>query len=210
VAVSLDLFGTLVAVDRPSDPAAAVGRELAARGVPPPGDWERAYRERHRQARAGAEVPLSDHVAAALASRGVDAPAETVDGAVLAAFTRGSVRTRDGAHAVLAGLAGQCPVGLCSNCSVRGLVDWALAESALETDVPDAVITSVDCGWRKPDRRAFAAVADALGVGVPDLVHVGDDPVTDGGVTDAGGEYVDVRDVALSDLPEVLEGRAWD
>jgi FMN phosphatase YigB (HAD superfamily) len=210
VAVSLDLFGTLVAVDRPSDPAAAVGRELVARGVSPPGDWERAYRERHRQARAFAEMPLSDHVAAALASRGVDAPAAAVDGAVLAAFTRGSVQTRDGAQAALTGLARQCPVGVCSNCSVRGLVDWTLSESALETDVLDAVVTSVDCGWRKPDRRAFVAVADALGVRVPDLVHVGDDPATDGGVTDARGEYVDVREVGLSDLPEALEGRAWD
>ena len=210
MAVSLDLFGTHVTVDRPSGPAAAVGRELAARGVEPPADWEDAYRERHGQVSTGAELPLSDHVTAALASRGVEAPTDIVSEAVLAAFTGGAVRTRDGAADALAGLATRCPVGVCSNCSVRGLVDWAVAESALSPDLLDAVVTSVDCGWRKPDRRAFVAVADALGVRPSDLVHVGDDPATDGGVTAVGGEYVDVGEVDLVSLPAVLEGRAWD
>jgi FMN phosphatase YigB (HAD superfamily) len=210
VAVSFDLFDTLVTVDRPSDPAAAVGRELAERGVSVPADWAQAYRERHWRIPPTAERPLAEHVEAALTSRGVHAPTETVSDAVLAAFTGRSVRTRDGAHDALAEVTRRCPVGVCPNCSVCGLVDRVLVESTLDGELLDAAVTSVDCGWRKPDHRAFVAVADALGVAVTDLVHVGDDPATDGGVTDAGGEYVDVNEVALSDLPDVLEGRAWD
>lgn len=209
MAVSLDLFGTLVTVDGPDDPGAAVGRELDARGVALPSDWQQAYRERHRPVPARVEVPLSEHVRAALASRGVDATEQTVRAAVRTAFTWGEVRTRAGASAALAAVAAEVPVAVCSNCSVRGLADWALAEAALDRSRLDAVVTSVDCGWRKPDRRAFDAVADALDVDVEDLVHVGDDPATDGGVVDAGGEFVDVDEVSLADLPEALEGRAW-
>ena len=41
--VSFDLFGTLVTVDRPADPAAAVATELERRDVPVPDDWAAAY-----------------------------------------------------------------------------------------------------------------------------------------------------------------------
>lgn len=57
MATSFDLFGTLVAVDRPADPAAAVGDELRDRGVAVPDDWAAAYAETHVEAPAGAEVP---------------------------------------------------------------------------------------------------------------------------------------------------------
>ncbi len=57
MAVSFDLFGTLVCVPSPSDPAAAVGDALDERGVPVPADWDDAYRERHVDAPPGAETP---------------------------------------------------------------------------------------------------------------------------------------------------------
>lgn len=210
MAVSFDLFGTLVTVDRSPDPAAAVSRALAERGVAVPDGFDRAYRTPHLDVDPGAERPLAEHVRAALASRGVDAPADRVEAAVLAAFTDVTVETRDGASEALRAAGARGPVGVCSNCGVRGLVEWTLAESALDPATLDAVVASVDCGWRKPDRRAFVAVADALGVAVSELVHVGDDPATDGGVTDAGGVFVEVDPDSAAPLAGCVEGSAWE
>jgi FMN phosphatase YigB (HAD superfamily) len=202
VAVSFDLFGTLVAVERPPDPAAAVADALAERGVTVPEDFAAAYRERHVDAPPGAEVPLPAHVAAALRSRDVDPPpGNVVRRAVVAAFDP-AVRTRPGAAAAVAAVDG--PVACCSNCAVPELAARTLLRAAVDRDDLDAVVTSAGCGWRKPDRRIFAAVARRLGVALDDLVHVGDDPATDGGVADAGGRFVDVADMPLTDLPDHL------
>jgi len=204
VAVSFDLFGTLLDVDRPTDPAAAVGRALADRGVDVPPDWPAAYAESHRSVPPGRERPLAAHVADALASRSVNISRELAARAVADAFEPAGVRTRPGAPGAVASARESGPVGVCSNCSVAGLVERALAASRLDRAAFDAVVTSVDCGWRKPDRRAFEAVADGLGVAVPDLVHVGDGPATDGGVREAGGTFVHVGDgpATLADGPE--------
>ncbi|MFB6142889.1 MAG: HAD family hydrolase [Halorientalis sp.] len=207
MAVSFDLFGTLVAVERPEDPAAAVARELRDRGVSVPGDWERAYRERHVDAPAGAEVPLPAHVAAALDSRGVTPPGNAVRRAVVAAFDP-AVETRSGAAAAVDAAAERGPVGLLSNCSVPAMARRALVRSTLDRDAFDAVVTSSACGWRKPDARAFEAVADELSVPVEDLVHVGDEPATDGGVRDAGGTAILLAVTSLSAVPDALAGGA--
>ncbi|QLH81653.1 HAD family hydrolase [Halosimplex pelagicum] len=206
MAVSFDLFGTLVAVSRPAEPAEAVARQLRERGVAVPDGWATAYREPQVTVESGAELALSDHVGHALASRGVDADAGTVAAAVRAAFD-GPVDTREGAGAAVAAAAERGPVGVLSNCSVNGLVERTLDRSALDADRFDAVVASVDCGWRKPDRRAFEAVAEAFGVPLADLIHVGDDPETDGGAEAAGARSVLLDDTHLADLPARLEGR---
>ena len=54
VAVSFDLFGTLVTADRPADPAAAIATELEKRDIAVPEDWEDAYTEPHIDAPEGA------------------------------------------------------------------------------------------------------------------------------------------------------------
>lgn len=203
-AVAFDLFGTLVTVDRPSDPAAAVGRELRARGTDLPADWESLYKEAHVDAPPTAEVPLPAHVSAALAAGGVSASDNAARRAVVAAFDP-DVETRPGAVAAVHAARERGPVGLLSNCAVPELVGRTLVRSELSRDEFDAVVTSVACGWRKPDRRAFEAVARRLGVPVNDLVQVGDDPATDGGISDAGGRYLNTDDVPLSELPGVLD-----
>jgi len=213
-ATSFDLFGTLVAVERPSDPAAAVATELRARGVPVPDDWGDAYAESHVDAPEGAEVPLPTHVSAALASRGVDATGEghgdgrgnVLRRAVVAAFDP-EVRTRHGARRAVESAADRGPVGVLSNCSVPELARRALLRSDLDREAFDAVVTSVGCGWRKPDRRAFEAVAARLRVEPSALVHVGDDPRTDGGAADAGATSILLDDVSLPELPAALEAR---
>lgn len=233
VGVSFDLFGTLVAVERPADPARAVARELRQRDVAVPADWSAVYREDHVDAPAGAEVPLPAHVGSALAARGIETTNNAVRRAVVAAFDP-EVRTRAGAADTLGLAADHGPVAVCSNCAVPELVRRTLIRADLPRDRIDAVITSVGCGWRKPHRRIFAVVADRLAVPGDRLVHVGDDPRTDAGVTTLGGTALlvdsatasppdahvptppddanngDVVQVAsLTDAGEYLEGSRW-
>lgn len=207
MAVSFDLFGTLVAPDIPESPSRAVARELAERGVSVPDDWSDAYAEPHVDAAEGAELALPEHVGAALASRGVAAPEDAVREAVTAAFDR-SVETRSDAVAAVEAVAERGPVGVLSNCSVPGLVERALDRSDVDRNALDAVVASVDCGWRKPDPRAFEAIADGLGVGVEALVHVGDDARTDGGIERLGGTAILLEDVPLAAVPEQLDAGA--
>jgi len=205
VATSFDLFGTLVDAERPSDPAAAVAAELSARGVTVPDDWDRAYAEPHLDAGSGEAVSLVEHVRAVLASRDVTVSEARVRSAVLAAFET-PVERRPGARTAIEAASAHGPVGLLSNCSVPGLVGRTLDAARLDPAAFDAVVVSVDCGWCKPDARAFEALATELGVPVDDLVHVGDDPVADAGVADAGGTAVLLEEVPLSDVPSALEG----
>ncbi|QCJ47381.1 MULTISPECIES: HAD family hydrolase [Haloprofundus] len=201
MAVTFDLFGTLVEAEYPSDPAAAVAIELERAGVAVPDDWGDAYREVHIDAPEGAEVPLPAHVSAALGSRGVDAPNNASRRAVVNAFDP-AVRTRPDAVEAVAAAAERGPVGLLSNCSVPELVRRTLIRSAVPNDAFDATVTSVACGWRKPDARAFETVASALDASPESLLHVGDDARTDGGVEALGGEFVDVAETPLAALVE--------
>ncbi|WP_137283785.1 HAD family hydrolase [Halorussus salinisoli] len=206
MAVSFDLFGTLVAADRPDDPASAVAAELRERDVAVPDDWAEAYREPHIDAPEGAEVPLMAHVSAALASSGVDAPGNAARRAVVSAFDP-EVETREGALEAVEAASERGPVAVLSNCAVPQLARKALVRSDLDRERFDAIVTSVACGWRKPDARAFETCADRLGVPVSELVHVGDDPRTDGAVADCGGTAVLLSDVPLTEFPDWLEGR---
>jgi FMN phosphatase YigB (HAD superfamily) len=203
VAVSFDLFDTLVSATRPDEPWVAAAGALADRGVTVPADWEAAYRSSHRQVDRGAELSLVTHTLAALESRGVDADRGTVREALLAAFD-GPVSVRDGAVDAVCAAAATGPVCVLSNCSLPGLVARTLSRAALPVSF-DAVVTSVDCGWRKPHDRAFEAAADRLGVAVAELVHVGDDPRADGGGRTAGATVVLTGEVPLPEVPAWLE-----
>lgn len=198
-AVSFDCFGTLVSVPRPEDPAVDVGQALADRGVTVPEDWKTAYLEAHVDIPDGGELSLPEHTRAALSSRGVDADGELVAEAVRTAFDR-EVTPLPGAADALSAI--DVPVGVLSNCSVPGMVSETLERASLLGGV-DTVETSVDCGWRKPDRRPFEVVADSLGVEGAELVHVGDNREADGGIEKLGGTYLPVED-DLTELPERL------
>ena len=205
--VSFDLFGTLVTVDGPSDPAGAVAAELEKRGVDVPEDWADAYLEPHVDAPDGAEVPLPAHVARALESRGVSAERNAARRAVVAAFDP-AVETRSGAREAVDAARERGPVAICSNCSVPELVGRTLARSAFERDEFDAVVTSVGCGWRKPAPAIFELTADRLGVAPADLGHVGDDSRTDGGIEAVGGTALLLDGHPLESIPARLAARS--
>nr|WP_208288840.1 HAD family hydrolase [Halobacterium sp. R2-5] len=192
----------MVAAERPGEPAAAVAEALAARDVRVPDDWMAAYRDPHGSVPDGAERPLPDHVATALESRGVDADPELIQHAILAAFDR-PVAVRDGAREALDAAREHGRVAVLSNCSVPGLAERALDRADLSVET---VVTSVGCGWRKPDPRAFEAVADALGAAPESLVHVGDDPTADGGIEAVGGRAILLDETPLAEIPAKLEG----
>jgi len=206
VALSFDLFGTLVTADRSSEPWDAVAESLTARSVRVPDDWEDAYRSAHREYDRGREAPLDEHVRLALASRGVEVAAETATDAVLDAFDS-PVTVRDGAVEAVDAAARRGPVAVCSNCSVPGLVERTIARADIETQSGhsfDAVVASVDCGWRKPHPTIFEETANALGVALADLVHVGDDARTDGGAGRAGAQSVLLEDRSLPAIAQQL------
>lgn len=203
-ATSFDLFGTLVAVEEPADPGAAIATALDRRDVPVPDDWATAYREPHLDLAPGREVPLPAHVRAALASRGVSAHPETITTAVQAAFDR-EVQARPGATRAILAAADRGRVGVLSNCSVPGLVEDVLGRADLPADQLDAIVTSVGCGWRKPAPQCFRAMATSLDVSIAQLTHVGDDPETDVGITDCGGDLILLDTVSLEDVPQRLE-----
>lgn len=205
VIVSFDLFGTLVDATPPTDPAAAVASELAARDIPVPETWMDAYCESHIAIPDGAECSLSAHVVAALESRGVEPDESVVQRAVVAAFEPTDLSTRSGAEAAVTAAATHGPVAVLSNCSVPGLGRRALRRSTLDSEIFDAVVTSVACGWRKPDRRAFTTVAERFDASLTDLVHIGDDPRTDGGADDAGATSILLTETPLEAVPNRLE-----
>ena len=208
VAVSFDLFDTLVSVPRPENTPEAIADELRTRNVPVPTDWDAAGREAANEIDAadGEEVPITTYVSRALASRDVHPDEGVIDDAVLAAFDR-PVETREGAVEAVTVAASQGPVGVLSNCSVPGLVERILERSAIDTDGFDAIVSSVDLGWRKPHERAFRGIATGLDVSLTDLAHVGDDPEDDGGAEAVGATAVLLADVSLADLPTYLEAR---
>ncbi|MFB6132297.1 MAG: HAD family hydrolase [Halanaeroarchaeum sp.] len=204
-AVSFDLFGTLVEVRPPANPADAVAAALRERGIPVPTDWQTSYESPQVDAGPGVEYSLYDHVEAALPDGAEEAVRRsTVEAAVDEAFDPG-VETVRGAARVVRRVGEQVPVAVLSNSSLPGLVARTVERSALAREDLDAIVTSVDCGWRKPHSRAFEAVAASLEVGVSGLVHVGDDPETDGGVVAAGGRFVSVQRTPLESVPTALD-----
>jgi FMN phosphatase YigB (HAD superfamily) len=204
VVVSFDLFGTLIEVIPPDDPAQAVATALVERGVTVPSEWERVYTTPHIDVPPDAELSLVAHVKAGLEDHGIDVTSLVVRAALLDAFEC-PVRTRTGTHMAVTAAKEHGSVGILSNCSVPGLVQRTISRSELDPGIFDAVVSSVECGWRKPDERAFLELTARLGVQPSDLIHIGDNPETDGGATEAGANVILLDDVPLTDIPTEME-----
>lgn len=89
-------------------------------------------------------------------------------------------------EAVLATLALEHRLGICSNFSHGETARAILAESGLDRHL-SAIVVSQEVGLRKPRPEIFASVADALGLAPREMLHVGDDLRADvGGAARAG------------------------
>lgn len=212
-AVSFDLFGTLLSVEKPPDPSRAVAEALAARGISLPQDWETAYRTAYIETdHPLQEVPLGDHVLSLLeahaGSAGSGPDPAAVNEAVREAFDT-DIQTRERAAETVEAFAEHVPVGILSNSSVPGLVDRSLEQSDIPLADLTVVHSSVAVGWRKPHERAFAAVAEGLEVRLDSLVHVGDDSRTDGGAERAGAHSVIVPESGPLNTDVILEAEGW-
>lgn len=207
-AFSFDLFGTLLEVEHPPDPGSAIAEELEHEGISVPAEWENLFREVHLDVAENEAVSLARHVSAALATQDPDtfnsgvAP-ESVHRAVRAAFEP-TASLRSGANEAVALAAENHPVGVLTNCSVPGLPARAMARSDLQTRHIDGVVTSLACGWRKPHRATFSAIAERLNVRPEQLVHIGDEPSADGGVEAVGGHFMHCTESPLQALETAL------
>ena len=204
IGISFDLFGTLLKVERPVDPTTAVASSLSRYDIPVPQNWTSAYGQPHLDVDPGRECSLVDHVRAILTADGTVPPEANIEAALMDAFDT-EVRVLPGANRAISDAGAYGPVGILSNCTVPGLAEHYLHRSSLPDECLDAIVTSVGCGWRKPHPKAFQTIADQLGVAVPNLVHIGDNPDTDGGASSAGAHAVLVDDDPLSEIEAVLE-----
>lgn len=204
MAVSFDLFGTLVRREYPEEPAVAIGEALEARGVTPPPDWVDTYGAVQRSIPDEREVPLQGHVCMALERGGVECDIATVRDAVLAALDP-VVEPREGAQSAVRAARGKGPVGLCTNCRMPEFVGLSLARAGIDPDSFDTCVSSAGCGWRKPAPQIFTTVADRLDVTADRMTHVGASQETDGGIESVGGTILLVEDRPLREIAEELD-----
>jgi putative hydrolase of the HAD superfamily len=89
-------------------------------------------------------------------------------------------------EAVLASLALEYRLALCSNFSHGETARAILAESGLDRHL-SSIVVSEEVGFRKPRSEIFACVAESLGIAPREVLHVGDDLRADvGGAARAG------------------------
>jgi putative hydrolase of the HAD superfamily len=125
----------------------------------------------------GVEFSMHDAFAAFAPEAGLDdVPAHGADAFVEAYLAEWStaVRLIDGVPELLSTLrAGGRRLGLVSNTHSAEMVRGHLAGMGI-LDAFDAVVTSVEVGFRKPRPEIFAAAMEALGAQACDAVFVGD------------------------------------
>ncbi|MET1128181.1 MAG: HAD family hydrolase [Thermoproteota archaeon] len=218
--VSFDVWNTLL--DLPAAYNVFINELSAATGSPR-SRVERALREagaaiRRVRAQGGhvdpseAQRTLADHL---------DASVEAVRRAVALAFAR--LRSGIASASARRVLADVRALGL--KVAVASNVMWwpgsytrlVLAREGI-VEMLDAAIFADEAGYSKPNPHFFAAVADALGCSVAELLHVGDRVDEDFGVALAAGAYavlvgsvtrgpveVHPRAYAVEKLEEVVE-----
>jgi putative hydrolase of the HAD superfamily len=190
-AISFDLFDTLVDLDYENLPRAEVG----GRRLPPSAtalheaarrrfaisfdafadalvEVDVAFRESHYE--HDREVTTQERFTALTARLGVADP-ELPDllTSVHMGLFRGQVRVPAHHAALLAELASQRRIGLCSNFSHSATALDILAEANLTPHL-GAVVISDALGLRKPRREIFDAVLSGLAAAPEQTLHVGD------------------------------------
>jgi putative hydrolase of the HAD superfamily len=194
--VLLDFFGTLVGVSANPEQGYHASHALV-RSLGAQADYRdflqtwagESARFDQRSAADDSEYSM-DEVAAAVLSRllrrdpsGDEAAA--LAGSFIREWNRG-VSYPPGTREVVAALAGRFRLAVVSNTNQAGLVPGHLAAMGVDRYL-DAVITSVELGWRKPHPAIYAAALDRLGISAASAVFAGDTYETDyAGPVEAG------------------------
>lgn len=216
-AVLLDALGTLVGLD---EPFARLALELDGRGTPIGSGAAREallvemayYRAHHDEAAdprglEGLHDRCAEVLRTALPEPARSLPVREVRAAMLAAIRFQPYPEVPGVLARLR--AGGARLVVVSNWDVS--LHGVLAETGLAPLV-DAVLTSAELGFAKPDKRIFARALELAGVGAAQALHVGDDVRADArGARAAGIAAVLVdRDGSLTAPPGVRAVRSLD
>jgi putative hydrolase of the HAD superfamily len=108
----------------------------------------------------------------------------------------------DGVEALVKELSGRYRLAVVSNTHSRTLVPEHLDRMGL-AGYFDAVVLSVEVGWRKPHPAIYRAALDRLGVDAAQACFVGDTYVADyAGPTDAGMTAYLIDPHRLADVPD--------
>lgn len=181
-AVGFDLDDTLCIPNR--DRESLLAAAVTDTDAPPLEEWtsRAAYQEAHRS-------NLTSETRTPVFEAMLDDTPVVADPATLATAYRERVnealRPLDGVEGLIAGLRDRYRVGMLTNGPSRA--QRSKLETLALTDAFDAVFVSGELPAGKPDRRAFDALLDGLGVEPDELVYVGNDVEADiGGATAAG------------------------
>lgn len=199
-AVSVDGFGTLLALD---DPAEALREALAARNVERSLDEVRAafraeashYRPRSLRGRDAAQLAALRVECMVVFLGHLDAELDPVE--FVPAFMGAIVfRLSDGAEDALAALqAGGLALACVANWDVS--LHEHLARVAVAGRF-DCILPSAEVGVEKPDPRIFHLALERLGVAPARALHIGDEPGDSDGAAAAGLAF---EPVPLATLP---------
>lgn len=217
-AVGFDLDDTLCVPER--DRESLLAAAVTDADAPPLDEWTSrgAYQAAHgSNLTSDTRTPVFEAM--------LDGTEVEADPAALAAAYRErvneSLQPLDGVESLIGGLRERYRVGLLTNGPSRA--QRSKLETLRLTDAFDAVFVSGELAAGKPDRRAFEALLDGLGVDPGELVYVGDSVEADiGGATAAGclavqvlhdsGPGPDARaaahvdyEVLVDELPGVIE-----
>jgi putative hydrolase of the HAD superfamily len=182
--VLLDFFGTLVGVvadrtDQGYHGTHALVRSLGA-DAEYPGflqTWaDESARLDQRSAADDSEYSMDEVAAAVLARMLRRAPSADETTALAGSFLREwnrGVRYPPGIRDLVADLAGRYRLAVVSNTNQAGLVQGHLAAMGIDRYL-DAVVTSIEVGWRKPHPAIYAAALTRLQISPAGAVFAGD------------------------------------
>jgi putative hydrolase of the HAD superfamily len=225
--VLLDFFGTLVGFSAGGAELSYHATHALVRSLGADADYpgflqawaDESARFDQRSAADDSEYSMDEVAAAVLARLLGRAPSADEAAALAGSFLRDwnrGVLYPPGIRDLVAGLAGRFRLAVVSNTNQAGLVEGHLAAMGIDRYL-DAVVTSVEIGWRKPHPAIYAAALTRLRIPPAGAVFAGDTYEADyAGPVAAGmtaflidpGRRHDIPDArrleSLADLPRCL------
>ena len=182
--VLLDFFGTLVGVVADRTDQGYHGTHALVRSLGADAEYagflqawaDESARLDQRSAADDSEYSMDEVAAAVLARLLGRAPSADETTALAGSFLREwnrGVRYPPGIRDLVAALAGRYRLAVVSNTNQAGLVQGHLAAMGIDRYL-DAVVTSIEVGWRKPHPAIYAAALTRLQISPAGAVFAGD------------------------------------